>query len=279
MHQLRQKVDQTDREILKLLQKRTKIANAIGKEKRLRHATVYVPERERELLRRLVQQSKGKVPPQVVRAVYREIFSGSRAAQGQKPVGLLKTHVERTGPDAQFSFGASNKFAIKKTLHELLSCISKRSLSLASVPDTELLRELNKARWRKDFLQKLTIGGELARALGADSKKQRDLIVMPREAEEAKTVNRFVILIECKSTQTKLKELLQAVPKSPLEIEHIMPYSMPKQKEHRMTLVYLRAKRNLSAAATSHKLTTAANSKGLSLSILGTYLATKAYGR
>src|ERR1035441_161549 len=90
MQRLRQQVDRIDLKMLQLLQQRTKLSGQIGKMKRRHGAVIYVPERERELVARLTRLSKGQPSARAVAALYREILSSSRAAQGQAPIGLLR---------------------------------------------------------------------------------------------------------------------------------------------------------------------------------------------
>src|SRR5471030_1201566 len=90
MQRLRQQVDRIDLKMLRLLQQRTKLSGQIGKMKRRHGAVIYVPERERELVTRLTRLNKGQLPPRAIAALYREIMSSSRAAQGQTPIGLLQ---------------------------------------------------------------------------------------------------------------------------------------------------------------------------------------------
>ncbi len=87
MQRLRQQVDRIDQKLLQLLQQRTKLSGEIGETKRRHGAVIYVPERERELLARIMRLTRGKLPARAVAAVYREILSGSRAAQAQPPIG------------------------------------------------------------------------------------------------------------------------------------------------------------------------------------------------
>jgi chorismate mutase len=74
MQPLRRQVDRIDLKMLQLLQQRTKLSGRIGRMKRRHGAVIYVPERERELLTRLIHLSKGTPPPRAVAALYREIL-------------------------------------------------------------------------------------------------------------------------------------------------------------------------------------------------------------
>ena len=90
MQHLRRQVDRIDLKMLQLLQQRTKLSGRIGRMKHRHGAVIYVPERERELVARLIRLSKGRLSARAVAALYREILSSSRAAQGQAPIGLLR---------------------------------------------------------------------------------------------------------------------------------------------------------------------------------------------
>src|SRR5271163_3903271 len=106
MQRLRQQVDQIDLKMLRLLQQRTKLSGQIGQMKRRHGAVVYVPERERELVARLTRLGKGLPPARAVAAIYREIMSSSRAAQGQEPIGVLRASVPVVLPASMACFGA-----------------------------------------------------------------------------------------------------------------------------------------------------------------------------
>src|SRR5271163_2187847 len=73
MRHLRRQVDRIDLKMLQLLQQRTNLSGQIGRMKRRHGAVIYVPERERALVARLIRLGKGQPPPKAVAAVYREI--------------------------------------------------------------------------------------------------------------------------------------------------------------------------------------------------------------
>ena len=77
--QMRSTIDRVDREIVKLLNERAKIARQIGEFKRAEGHLLYNPLREEQLLDRVSESSKGPLDDRCVRAVFRELISGSRA--------------------------------------------------------------------------------------------------------------------------------------------------------------------------------------------------------
>src|SRR5271156_5519032 len=115
MRRLRGQVDRIDLKMLQLLQQRTKLSGQIGKMKRRHGAVIYVPEREREVVARLVRLSKGRPSARAVAALYREILSSSRAAQGQAPIGLLRASASVVLPASRACFGACDQFSTRRT--------------------------------------------------------------------------------------------------------------------------------------------------------------------
>ena len=100
-----------DQELLKLMNERAKIALEIGKLKDSRRAcSAYRPGREDEVLSRVLAANKGPLAERCVRAVFRELISGSRAA-GNRPAGGLSgpgLQLQPSGGDCTASARASN---------------------------------------------------------------------------------------------------------------------------------------------------------------------------
>ncbi len=86
---LRRRIDRLDREILKLINERATLAHGIGKIKDAAGRTVYAPAREEEVLARAVDLSAGPLSEQCIRAIFREIISGSRAIEKMLRVAFL----------------------------------------------------------------------------------------------------------------------------------------------------------------------------------------------
>jgi len=93
---LRADVDQLDRELVALINRRAGIAESIGRMKKDVGQRVYAPAREEEILNRVVAQNDGPLSDACVRAVFRELISGSRAAEKAIRVAYL-------GPEYSYS--------------------------------------------------------------------------------------------------------------------------------------------------------------------------------
>jgi chorismate mutase/prephenate dehydratase len=93
---LRTQIDKLDLQILKLVNERASLAGEIGKHKNDQGAEAFAPAREEEVLQHILEANKGPLDEGSVRAIYREIVSGSRALQKVLKVAYL-------GPEYSFS--------------------------------------------------------------------------------------------------------------------------------------------------------------------------------
>jgi len=93
---LRKQIDRIDREVVKLVNERAALALEIGKLKDAEGTCVYAPGREEEVLARVQQLSRGPLSDDCVRAIFRELISGSRCLEQRLRVAFL-------GPEYSYS--------------------------------------------------------------------------------------------------------------------------------------------------------------------------------
>lgn len=72
---LRAAIDRLDERILELLRERARLAQEIGRQKGREGHSMYVPEREKQVLERILGLPHDPLPPAAVRSVFREIMS------------------------------------------------------------------------------------------------------------------------------------------------------------------------------------------------------------
>jgi chorismate mutase len=274
MQHLRQQVDQIDLKMLHLLQQRTKLSGQIGKMKRRRGAGIYVPEREHALLTRLLRLNRGKFPATALVAVYREILSASRAAQGQDehPIGLLASSAPVVMPAAGSLFGKSDRFVPAKSWRQISTHLKKGEFSLGLVTAADLLAALRQKAIRSDFSRQLAVANAVPLTATAKVGTDAILTIMPPISGTARKANRFVILIECKSTRNTVKSLVRDMPQLSLHDE-----ASTTRPSRSLSLACLHATRPLDVSRTSRKLLKAAEDAGVPMLILGSYLASGDY--
>ncbi|HEX5269052.1 MAG TPA: prephenate dehydratase [Gemmataceae bacterium] len=100
---LRAQIDRLDLQILKLINERAGLAADIGRVKNDHGSEVFSPAREEEVLKNVFEaheKAKGPLDFETVRAVFRELMSGSRALQKVLKVAYL-------GPEYSYSYLAA----------------------------------------------------------------------------------------------------------------------------------------------------------------------------
>jgi chorismate mutase/prephenate dehydratase len=100
--EFRQKIDQIDDQLLKLINRRASLAIKIGKEKTRANDNGHfdVPHRERDILLRLKKSNQGPFSNSAIERVFREIFSATLALEKPLRTAFL-------GPESTFSHQAS----------------------------------------------------------------------------------------------------------------------------------------------------------------------------
>ena len=80
----RKKIDELDLQILKLIQERVEEAISIRHLKLEQNIPLFTPEREQELIQRLIKKSAGELPANVIKEIWETIISGGkRTGEGQ----------------------------------------------------------------------------------------------------------------------------------------------------------------------------------------------------
>ena len=90
---IRQGIDEHDRELVRLLNERLKLAGKIGELKRSSGGSIYASEREDKVLRKVSGLNDGPIKDEALQAIYREIMSAAIALE--KP-----TSIAYLGPEA-----------------------------------------------------------------------------------------------------------------------------------------------------------------------------------
>jgi chorismate mutase/prephenate dehydratase len=96
---LRTQIDKLDLQILKLVNDRASVASKIGRLKTDQGTEVFSPAREEEVLKHVLEvnaKHSGPLDPVTVRAIFRELMSGSRALEKVLKIAYL-------GPEHSFS--------------------------------------------------------------------------------------------------------------------------------------------------------------------------------
>ncbi|MFQ3650648.1 MAG: prephenate dehydratase [Gemmataceae bacterium] len=134
---LRGQIDKLDQEIVRLINQRASIAAEIGRAKREQGEDVFAPAREEEVYANVLEthrKCKGQLDETTIRAVFREIMSGSRSLQKVLKIAYL-------GPEYSFShlaalehFGQSVEFVPVSTIAAVFEEVQRVHVDYGVVP-------------------------------------------------------------------------------------------------------------------------------------------------
>lgn len=79
----RRKIDEIDRQLVELLNQRSKCALEIGKLKQAENLPLYQPEREREVLQNAERANPGPLTDAAIRRLFERIIDEARSAERQ----------------------------------------------------------------------------------------------------------------------------------------------------------------------------------------------------
>jgi chorismate mutase/prephenate dehydratase len=134
LEDLRARIDELDLQILDLLNKRMSLSQIIGRLKAAENQSALDLVREEEILRRLEALNSGPMLRVTLDAIYREIFSGSRALQSPLTIAYLGPPGTHTHNAALKRFGNSHSFLPCFTVKEIFEEISRTEADYGIVP-------------------------------------------------------------------------------------------------------------------------------------------------
>jgi len=132
--QRRKIIDKLDAEIVRLLNERTSLVLEIGEEKARTNQELYTPDRIKVLVDRLARLNKGPLSDESLRAIYREVISGSLAQHKTMTIAYLGPAATYTHQAALNRFGASLNYAPQKTIADVFAEVERASADYGVVP-------------------------------------------------------------------------------------------------------------------------------------------------
>lgn len=131
---LRKKVDSIDARILKLLNSRAKVVSGIGRVKRRLKESIYVPDRERDVYKKIVNNNKGPLSDQSLKAIFREIMSSALNLERPLEIAYFGPEFTFTHIAAMKKFGSSVSYASCGAISDVFSDVQKGRADYGVVP-------------------------------------------------------------------------------------------------------------------------------------------------
>jgi chorismate mutase/prephenate dehydratase len=134
MDNLRIGIDEVDEEIVRLLDRRARLARKIGEIKRAEGLDTYAPARERRVMNRISGLSEGDFPQRGLEMVFREIISCSISLEEALKVAYLGPETTFTHEAARRSFGASVDLEPQTTVADVFARVERGEAQHGVVP-------------------------------------------------------------------------------------------------------------------------------------------------
>ncbi len=134
LEDLRAKIDGLDLQILDLLNNRMNLSVSIGLLKAAENQDAIDFVREEEILRRLEAHNSGPMRQETLKAIYREIFSGSRALQSPLRIAYLGPPGTHTHNAVLKKFGNSHSLLACSNVREIFEEVSRAEADFGVVP-------------------------------------------------------------------------------------------------------------------------------------------------
>ncbi len=162
LKQIRQSIDKIDKKLVDLLNDRAKLAQNIKIEKeKLGDESIFKPEREAQILRKLNLLNRGPLSEKHLYIVFREIMSACLSLETQLKVGCL-------GPEMSYSnlaliryFGSSVKSSFASSIKEIFNEVEANNYHYGVVPIENSSQGSIKETLDNLISSKLSICGEV----------------------------------------------------------------------------------------------------------------------
>lgn len=134
LDQLRKEIDQIDSEMVRLLDRRAKMARAVGQSKATSGRATFDPGRARKVVMEAVARSNGDFPREGLVYVFREVISACLNLQKPLRVGFLGPRDTFTHQAAIREFGSSVEFSSHKLIRDVFIAVENGSIDYGVVP-------------------------------------------------------------------------------------------------------------------------------------------------
>jgi len=137
LNELRKEIDNIDNKILKLLNKRMQIVKKVGEVKNSSDSPIYRPEREKEIIDRLIGLSKienGILAKDEIEAIFLEIFAISRSLERKERIAFLGPIGTYTHQAAESRFGANARYLPLLNIEAVFKAVTNKEAKYGVVP-------------------------------------------------------------------------------------------------------------------------------------------------
>lgn len=135
---LREQIDQIDKELITLISQRLGLVKSIGELKLKSNTSIYRPQREKEIIQKLddfVKSSTLKnIDKQIIEAIFYEIFAISRNIEMPQKVAYLGPLGSYTHQAAEDRFGPLSSYTALNNISSIFECLINKNAKYGVIP-------------------------------------------------------------------------------------------------------------------------------------------------
>jgi chorismate mutase/prephenate dehydratase len=134
LDELRQRIDDLDHQLVQMINERAKIVVEVGELKSKTDKPIYAPAREKEVFARIVGANDGPLPDRTLKAIWRELMSGSFFLERPLRIGYLGPNGSFSHTAAMLKFGQSVEYKPLTDIASIFDEVSKGHCDLGLAP-------------------------------------------------------------------------------------------------------------------------------------------------
>ncbi|MHC4334171.1 MAG: prephenate dehydratase [Planctomycetota bacterium] len=134
LDELRNRIDEIDHQLVKLLNERARVVVEIGKLKSKSGGQIYAPDREKQVLEKVTEANEGPLPDKCLVAIWREMMSGSFALERPLRIAYLGPAGSFSHTAAMLKFGQSVEYEPLTDIRSIFDEVSKGHCDLGLAP-------------------------------------------------------------------------------------------------------------------------------------------------
>jgi chorismate mutase / prephenate dehydratase len=134
LDEIRNNIDTIDNQLLILLNERMEWVNKVGELKRATKTGIYRPEREKQILDRLVAQNQGPLNEDAIEAIFLEIFAAARNIELPERIAYLGPEGSFTHQAAESRFGAISEYMTLPTIKSVFEAVDTGRAKFGVIP-------------------------------------------------------------------------------------------------------------------------------------------------
>ena len=134
IQELRIEIDKIDNKIIDLLNKRMNYVNQVGDIKKKNNEPIYRPEREKEIIDRLSNNSNGKLTHQAIKSIFQEVFAVARNLESEDKISYLGPEGSFTHQAAESNFGSFSSFIPLNSIKAVFQSLETNKSKFGIIP-------------------------------------------------------------------------------------------------------------------------------------------------